>query len=174
MTLQPESVVITAALALALGCGGVALAWWMRTRTTLSIRNLYPAAALGLGALVTVLALHAWEVSLIVLPLAAPWAAGATVGARWRSADLGAGEELRNHELARRWIWQPAPERRDGERLYLRSQGELVHARGWPSHIDYVSMTAPVRTVRGCRSAPASTSSCSARPAPARRPPRGG
>jgi hypothetical protein len=68
--------------------------------------------------------------------------AGAIVGARWRSSDLGAGEELRNHELGRRWIWQSAPEDRDGERLYLRSQGELVRERPWPRSLAYVSMTA--------------------------------
>ncbi len=132
MATRPEPVVIAAVVALALGCAGVALAWWMRRRTTLSIRNLYPAAVVGAAALTTSIAAHAWGLSLILLPLAAPWVAAAVVGSRWRSADLGAGEELRNHELARRWIWQPAPERREGERLYLRSQGELIHERAWP------------------------------------------
>ena len=55
--------------------------------------------------------------------------------------DLGAGEELRNHELARRWFWQPAPARVAGERVYLRSQGELVRERAWPADVAYVSMT---------------------------------
>ena len=70
----------------------------------------------------------------------------AVMGRRWRLADLGAGEELRNHELARRWIWQPPPERAPGERKYLRSQGELVHERPWPAGIEYVPMTTRKRT----------------------------
>jgi hypothetical protein len=86
--------------------------------------------------------LRAWSVAIVVLPVVAPSVAGAIVGTRWRSGDLGAGEELRNHELARRWIWQPAPERSDGERSYLRSQGELVRERPWPRSLGYVSMTA--------------------------------
>jgi len=134
-------IVIDLGLTLALGIAGATGAWWMRRRTTLSARNLYPLAALGVMVLLAALTVRAWPISLVVLPLAAPWAAGATVGARWRSRDLGAGEELRNHELARRWIWQPAPERPAGERVYLRSQDELVRERDWPDHIDYVSMT---------------------------------
>ena len=35
-----------------------------------------------------------------------------------------------------------APHRAEGERKYLRSQGELVHERAWPAGIDYVSMSA--------------------------------
>jgi hypothetical protein len=78
----------------------------------------------------------------ILLPICAPWIAGAAAGRRWRLSDLGAGEELRNHELARRWFWQPAPRRAPGERQYLRSQGELVRERPWPNGVAYVSMTA--------------------------------
>jgi hypothetical protein len=66
---------------------------------------------------------------------------GAALGRRWRLIDLGAGEELRNHELSRRWVWEPAPDRPAGERRYLRSQGELVHERSWPARVEYVSMT---------------------------------
>jgi hypothetical protein len=142
MMLALRLFVIDLGLTLALGVTGVAGAWWMRRRTSLSARNLYPLAALGAIVLLATASVHAWRFSSIVLPLAAPWAAGATVGARWRSRDLGAGEELRNHELARRWVWQPAPERPVGERVYLRSQDELVHERDWPQHVDYVSMTA--------------------------------
>jgi hypothetical protein len=135
-------IAIDLAITVALGISGASMAWWMRRRTTLSARNLYPLAVLGGAALLAAVGVRAWPVALVVLPLATPWAAGATVGARWRSRDLGAGEELRNHELARRWIWQPAPERSAGERVYLRSQDELVHERKWPEHVDFVSMTA--------------------------------
>ena len=140
--LRPEVVVIDFAVTLTLTGMGVLVAWLMRRRTTLSARNLYPPAGAGSVALVAVLGMHDWIAALVVLPVMVPWLAGAIVGARWRSGDLGAGEELRNHELARRWIWQPAPESQDGERLYMRSQGELVHERRWPESIDYVSMTA--------------------------------
>ena len=75
----------------------------------------------------------------------------------------------------RRWIWQPAPEHRDGERLYLRSQGELVRERPLAAVARLrVDDCARRGGARGCRSGPDSTWCCSARPAPARRRPRGG
>src|ERR1019366_10239464 len=140
--LHPETVVADLGLTMLLGLAGAVGAWLLRRRTTLSARNLYPPAAAGALSFAGAIGLGAWNVALVLLPLVSPWLAGAIVGARWRSSDLGAGEELRNHELGRRWIWQPAPEDRDGERLYLRSQGELVRERPWPRSLDYVSMTA--------------------------------
>ena len=74
-------------------------------------------------------------------PLAAAPTTGALLGRRWRLADLGAGEELRDHELARRWAWQPAPTRSTGERVYIRSQGEIIRERPWPDTEPYVPMT---------------------------------
>ncbi len=139
--LQPEVVVLDLALALLSGAAGVAGAWLLRRHSGLSVRNLYPVAALGVAVVSLVVALRMWSVVMVLVPLATPALAAATVGRRWRLADLGAGEELRNHELARRWIWQPAPERAVGERVYLRGQGELVRERPWPSTVDYVSMT---------------------------------
>jgi len=140
--LHPETVVADLALTMLLGFAGAVGAWVLRRRTTLSARNLYPPAAAGALSLAGAIGLSAWNAALVLLPLVSPWVAGAVVGARWRSSDLGAGEELRNHELGRRWIWQPAPEDRGGERLYLRSQGELVRERPWPRSLAYVSMTA--------------------------------
>ena len=139
--LRPETVVVDLALTMLLGLAGAVGAWLLRRRTSLSARNLYPPAAAGALLLAGAIGLAAWNVALVLLPLVSPWVAGAVVGARWRSSDLGAGEELRNHELGRRWIWQPAAERRHGERLYLRSQGELVRERPWPRSLAYVSMT---------------------------------
>src|SRR5450432_1514718 len=140
--LHPETVVADLAVTMFLGFAGAVGAWMLRRRTTLSARNLYPAAAVGALSLAGAIGLSAWNAALVLLPLVSPWVAGAVVGARWRSSDLGAGEELRNHELGRRWIWQTAAEDRDGERLYLRSQGELVRERPWPRSLAYVSMTA--------------------------------
>jgi hypothetical protein len=113
--IRPEFVAIDLLVTLTLAGSGVLGAWWLRRRTTLSTRNLYPPAAIGSMLLAASLALHAWALGLIALPLTASWLAGSVVGARWRTGDLGAGEELRNHELARRWIWQPAPELDKGD-----------------------------------------------------------
>ena len=123
------------------GGGGVAGAWLMRRHSTLSIRNVYPPAVAGAVVVAAALAVRVWAAALIAAPLAIPWVVAAAAGRRWRLVDLGAGEELRAHELARRWVWQRAPRRAAGERRYLRSQGELVHERPWPAEVDYVSMT---------------------------------
>jgi hypothetical protein len=140
--LDLQVVVADLALAFLLGAGGVLGAWLLRRSTSLSARNLYIPASVAVLCLFTALGLGVWDLALILLPLTAPCLSAAVVGGRWRSGDLSAGEELRNHELARRWIWQAAPERAPGERVRLRSQGELVRDRPWPESIAYVSMTA--------------------------------
>ena len=130
------------AVALALGAAGVGAAWWLRRSSSLSIRNLYPAAALGVLLLGGAVTLRWWTGVLVLMPACAPWVGAVAAGRRWRAADLGAGEELRNHELGRRWVWEPRPDREHRERLYLRGQGELVRERPWPAKLEYVSMTA--------------------------------
>jgi len=122
----------------ALGAGG---AWLMRRRTMLAVRNLYLAAATGALLCGASVLTRWWGALLVIGPLAAAPATGALLGRRWRLADLGAGEELRDHELARRWVWQPAPARRGGERVYIRSQGEIIRERPWPEAEPYVPMT---------------------------------
>lgn len=120
---------------------GAAGAWLMRRRTMLSVRNLYLTAAAGaLTCAIAVLA-RWWDALLIIGPLAAAPTTGALFGRRWRMADLGAGEELRDHELARRWAWQPAHARPNGERVHIRSQGEIIRERPWPDTEPYVPMT---------------------------------
>jgi len=128
-----------AALATAAVTGG-GLAWLLRRRSTLSIRNLYPPATAGLGITLAALATGRLVLAAVLAPIFTPAIAAALVGRRWRLHDLGAGEELRQHELARRWIWQPPPLRRPGERVYIASQGELVHRRPWPAAIARVAM----------------------------------
>ena len=125
----------------AVGAAGVGAAWLMRRYSSLSARNLYPPALLGVVAIVGCALGDQRAVELVLLPMAAPWVSGAAVGHRWRQADLGAGEELRAYELSRRWIWEPGPTLPPGERRFLRSQGELVHERRWPAALRYVSMT---------------------------------
>ena len=72
--------------------------------------------------------------------LVASVAMGVTA-ARQRSHALGAGGDLREHELSRRWIWQPRADAAAGERVYIGRQDEIVHIRPWRDHIPYVSMT---------------------------------
>jgi TraM recognition site of TraD and TraG/Type IV secretion-system coupling protein DNA-binding domain len=140
--LRPTVVLPDIALVIALGALGVLGAWLLRRRSTLSVKNVYVAAALTGLAFVVSVAARAWSAVLVLAPIAAPALAGAMSGRRWRLADLGAGEELRQHELSRRWVWQPAPGRRPGERRYIASQGEIVHERPWPNDVEYVPMTA--------------------------------
>jgi hypothetical protein len=135
-------VLLDVGLVLGLGVLGVLGAWLLRRRTTLSVKNVYLVAALLGFAFGASVAARAWSAALVLAPLAALALAGAFSGRRWRLADLGAGEELRQHELSRRWVWQPAPGRRPGERRYIASQGEIVHRRPWPDDVEYVPMTA--------------------------------
>jgi hypothetical protein len=121
---------------------GAAGAWLLRRRTTLSVRNLYLAAAAAALVCAAAVAARWWSTLLALAPLAAAPITGALLGRRWRLTDLGAGEELREHELARRWVWQPGLKRRPGERVYIRSQGEIVRERPWPGDEPYVPMTA--------------------------------
>jgi energy-coupling factor transporter ATP-binding protein EcfA2 len=127
------------ALAIA-GLLGALIALVLRRHSTLSIRNLYAPAILGLAA--TLAALAAGEVLLAaaLAPIATLAVAASLVGRPCRLHDLGAGEELRQHELARRWIWQPAPTRQPGERVYIASQGELVHRRPWTRTVPRIAM----------------------------------
>jgi hypothetical protein len=140
--LRPQIVVVDLAVSLILGLGGVAGVWWLRRHSSLSVQNLYPVAVVAVAALAAAVVSRSWTAVMLLTPAAAGVLAGAGVGWRWRTTDLGAGEELRNHELSRRWIWQPAPTRHGGERVYLRGQGELIHERPWPAGVRYVSMTA--------------------------------
>ncbi len=134
-------VLVDVALVLSFGTLGVVGAWLIRRRSSLSIRNLYAAAVLGLLAFAVAAAARWWLGVMLLGPIGAPAVAGALVGRRWRLQDLGAGDELRRHELSRRWLWQPPPARRAGERKYIGSQGELVHVRPWPAQVQYVPMT---------------------------------
>ena len=136
-------IALTVSLAALWVCAGLgtAGAWLLRRRTMLSIRNLYLAATAGGLSCAAAVVTSWWDGLLVLAPLVAAPVTGALLGRRWRLADLGAGEELRDHELARRWAWQPRTERPGGERVYIRSQGEIVHERPWPADEPYVPMT---------------------------------
>jgi hypothetical protein len=137
----PIRVIVGVAAVIVAGTLGAVCAWTMRRYSTLSVRNTYPPAAVSAGALALAVWLRTWPAVIVMAPVTSFCLSAALCGRRWRLADLGAGEELRAHERERRWIWQPAPARRPGERIYLRSQGELVHRRPWPEHIHYVPMS---------------------------------
>jgi hypothetical protein len=96
-----------AAAVLATAGAGVWLAWWLRRHTMISARNLYLAALVAVALDVLIISVHAWVALLVTVPLTSLTVAGSAVGRRWRLSDLGAGEELRAHEQARRWLWQP-------------------------------------------------------------------
>lgn len=123
------------------GGAGVGAAWWLRRRTELSVRNLYVLAAGAAALLAGAWALSLWPVAVVLWIVTAFGAGGTAAGRRWRLSDLGAGEDLRQHEQSRRWIWQPAQERRPGERVTIAGQGEIVKTRPWPEGLPFVAMT---------------------------------
>jgi hypothetical protein len=122
------------------GTAGIAVAWCLRRRTTLSVRNLYALALILLALFSAALAAHIWLALLLLGPLLTFAAAGSLTGRRGHLSDLGAGEELREYELKRRWIAQRAPVGREGERVYIATQGEIVHEREWPAREPHVAM----------------------------------
>jgi len=81
---------------------GAFAAWAMRHYSTLSARNFYLPAAVAALALAFVLALRAWSAVTILAPISSFTVSAAAYGRRHRLADLGAGEELRSYEQARR------------------------------------------------------------------------
>ena len=139
MTLAALSTVVLASIVT--GAIGVAVAWWMRRRTTLSIRNFYVAATVLSAPVIAAGTAALWGVAAVLTPLAILVASASLMGRRWRLSDLGAGEELRRYEQARRWVWQPRPRRQAGERVYIATQGEIVHERPWPAGEPHVPMT---------------------------------
>jgi hypothetical protein len=131
-----------AAAALAFGAAGVVVAWSLRRHTMVSIRNVYLAAVVAI--LVDVVALYerAAFALAVMAPLTSLLLVATATGRRWRLSDLGAGEELRAHEQARRWLWQPRIVRAGGERVHIVTQGQIIRQRAWPASEPYVPLSA--------------------------------
>ena len=127
---------------IAAAVAGVLLAWWLRRRTMISIRNVYLAtAAAGVLDLLAV-KMHLTIALAATVPLTGLTIAASAAGRRWRLSDLGAGEELRAHEQNRRWLWQPSIERAEGETVRIATQGQILRARQWPTAEPFVPLTA--------------------------------
>lgn len=144
--LSPVVMAIDAGLVLALGVLGRLMAWVLRRFSTLSIKNVYLFASIACTAFGAVIAAQLWGTAIALAPVVSLVCVAAVSGRRWRMQDLGAGEDLRQHELARRWAWQPRPARVAGERKFIASQGEIVHVRPWPQDVEYVPMTTDQRS----------------------------
>jgi hypothetical protein len=139
-------VLLAAAAAAAILAGQAAVAW-MHRYTQLSLANLYPPlGALG-GATAGSIALGSHAATTVCVIALVSVTAMVVTGRRRRLQALGGGGELREYELARRMIWQPAQRRAPGERVRLGGQGEVVRDKPWSEHVAYVS----VRSREDCR-----------------------
>lgn len=122
--------------------GGAGLAWLLRRYTDVDARNLYIVAGILLAVEVALWAARLTTIAAAILPGTLLWVAAAAMGRRWRLSDLGAGEDLRDYENARRWIWQPKRTLLEGESVKLGGQGQVIRKFEWPASEPYVPMTA--------------------------------
>jgi len=141
MILIGEHVIEAVALTLALTLIGQLAVWLVHKYTLLGAFNLYPVLAVAVVILAAAVELDTPAVTVAAVIALVPIAAMTVSASRWRMQALGAGGDLRAHELERRWIWQPTPARSPGERLYVDRQGEIVHRKPWSEQVPYVSMT---------------------------------
>jgi ABC-type oligopeptide transport system ATPase subunit len=119
---------------------GQAMVAAMHRYTQLSLANLYlPLGICGLATAGSVAVGSQAATTVCVIALVSLTAMVVT-GRRRRLQALGGGGELREYELARRLIWQPAPRRAAGERVRLGGQGEIVRVKPWSEQLPYVSV----------------------------------
>ena len=131
-------------LAVTVGCTAVAqIAVRLAHRyTLLAASNLYP--VLAFAALLTPAGVltHLGVVVEVGVIAVIALAAATSTAVRARQHALNAGGLLRAHELSRRWVWQPAPARKTGERVYLGKQSEVVHVKPWDPQLPYAPLHA--------------------------------
>ena len=168
---------VVAAAAVLAGQASVAV---MHRYTQLSLANLYlPLGALGLATAGS-LAIGSHTALIVCVIALASVTAMVVTGRRRRLQALGGGGELREYELARRMIWQPArfggrPGSESGLVGRARSCATSRGARTSPTCRSVRAKSPEELTEgRGCRSGRVSTCSWSAPPAPARPRPPGG
>ena len=151
MIVELRGLVIVLGVGVAAVLVGQVAEWAMHHYTQLSIANLFP--LVGLAAIATVLSVTvASSVAITVSVIALVTVVGMTAsGRRRRMQALGGGGELREYELARRWVWRPAPPRLAGERVRLGGQGEVVREKPWSEHVNYVSVCSGQDAHRGDR-----------------------
>jgi hypothetical protein len=135
---QLLSVMAVAALLTALG---QLLVVGFHKRTLLLAYNLYVPLAAAAAVLAAGIAGHSRALTTAGGVATFVLAAMTFSAVRRRVHALGAGGELREHELSRRWVWQSAPARSPGERRFIGRQDELVHIKPWRDHVAYISMT---------------------------------
>jgi len=137
-----EHLLVVLVLTLALTAVGQIIVRVVHRRSLLSAYNVYLLVAFAVVMVVAGVGSHNSTVTDASVVLLLVTGAMALTATRRRAHALGAGGDLREHELSRRFIWQPRPDRAAGERVYLGRQDEVVHIRPWRDHIPYVSMTA--------------------------------
>jgi energy-coupling factor transporter ATP-binding protein EcfA2 len=129
------------AVCVALVLAGKVVVAMVHRRTLLGARNLYAAlAVLVVLFAATVMLGDRSNLPWLAIALVVVGSMALDAGRR-RSHALGAGGEIRQHELARRWVWQRRPRRAPGERVFLGPQDEVVHILPWSTDQAYVSMT---------------------------------
>ncbi len=116
------------------------LAWSMHKYTLLGAFNLYPLAALAAILLAVGIVTGIAGLELVSGGLTFAVLSAAVTGARRRMQALNAGGMLREHELSRRWAWQPGPVRAPGEHVRIGRQGEITRVRPWRADVPYVSL----------------------------------
>lgn len=119
---------------------GIGAAWWLHRRTRLSAWNVALAWLAVAPASIAATASGRLVAAAVAVPAFVGSTAAAMAAYRWRLAALGAGGELRQFERGRVMIWN-ARRRREGERVYIAGQGELVRERAWPDHVPALPMT---------------------------------
>jgi hypothetical protein len=139
MITAAQHVLVLIAVAATAVLAAQVVAWLMHKYTLLAAFNLYPLVAVALMWLIAGALLHARSLTTAAGIATIALGAASAKSARRRANALTGGGALRAHELSRRWIWQPRPDRTAGERVWVGGQGEVIHHKPWDPELPYVS-----------------------------------